>query len=156
LNKVNLSEELELLPLLGGGQLIMQYDDRKGVFHMFCSKRQNKMLDVLHHTTDDDVVLGKHRVFHCVKYDVLSIHWLVGSLGDVQPISFNIVNVDIYLIVIAIESVILCCDYSLFVFIKAVELVFIFVWLVSISENLLGSGSVICYNITEVAVLVGL
>ena len=134
----------------------MQDDDRKGVLHVLSSQRQNEMLNILHHTADDDVVLSKHRVFHCIKYDVLSVHWLVGGLGNIHPISLNIVNINIYIIVIAIESMVLCCDDRLFVLIKAMELVINFVRRVSFGENLLGSSSVIGDNITKVAIFIGL
>jgi hypothetical protein len=112
------------------------------------------MLDVLHHAAYDDVVLGKHRIFHCVKYDVFSVYWLVRSLGYIKPISLNIVNVNIYLIVITIKSVVFCRNDRLFVLIKAMQLVLIFFWLVSISENLLSSSSIIGDNVTKVAILV--
>jgi hypothetical protein len=155
LDEVDLGEELELLPLLRGGKLVVEDDDRERVFHVLCSQRQHEMLDVLHHTANDDMVLCQHRIFHGIEYDVFPVHWLVCRFCDVKPISFNVVDIDVYLIIVSIKPMILRSNDCFLILIKTMKLILILIGLVGICKDLLCRGSIISDNIAEITVLVG-
>ena len=113
------------------------------------------MLDVLDHTANDDMVLCQHRVFHGIEDDVLSVHWLVSRLCDIKPISFNIVDIDVYLIIVSIKPMILCSNDCFLILVKTMKLILILVGLVGICKDLLSCSSIIGDNIAKIAVLVG-
>ena len=77
----------------------MKNDNWDWVFHVLGPQRHNKVLDVLNETADNDMPISEHRLFHCIKYDVLSTYW-VGN--DLSPVSINIFYIIVHLISLTI------------------------------------------------------
>lgn len=70
----------------------MKNDNWCWVVAVTSSQRHNEILDVLYHTTDDDMVLCKHGVFHSFVCDVFFTDWLFGDLANVQPFVINVLD----------------------------------------------------------------
>lgn len=64
------------------------------------------MLDILNHATNYNVAFCQHRSLHRLENNVLSIHRFGGHFLYVQPITIDIVNLNVHI------SVIIVMDFS--------------------------------------------
>ena len=83
---------------------------------MISSQREYKMLDILYHTTDNDVTFSKHGVFHGIEYNIFSIDRLGGHFLKIQPISIDVFHIQIDIPIIIIMD--LCCNLILFILVN--------------------------------------
>ena len=58
LDKIDLRESVQLSPLLGGRKLIMKNNNRRRIFVVPSSQRHHKILNVLNHSTNNDMILS--------------------------------------------------------------------------------------------------
>ena len=78
------------------------------------------MLDVLDHSTNDDVILSQDIIFKSWKNHIILLNLLLLVLHD-QKISINVLDINIGVLII-VQFVEVCCNHSLFNLIKALEI----------------------------------
>ena len=155
LDEVNLLVELELLPLTGGWELLMEDDNRSQLLGGIGAERLDEVLDILNKTTDDDVINCKHVLLERSEDDIILLDLLLLALHD-HKISIDILNINISIFIV-FNLVEVSCNDSLLNFVKALEVEVAFVsfeLLLTFFEYALGLGLLSCDNISEVSVLV--
>ena len=132
-NEIYLSKQRKLLPLLCWRIFIMQDYNWRDFFTIVSSQWHDKMSDIFNHSTDNDVVLSQHGIFHWLEFNIIFGCWLIDYL-TLKPISFDVTCIN-FLAIIIVKLVEISSNLLSFTLINNLKLSFFFFFIGIFSEN---------------------